>query len=184
MKNLERWLIAIGQPLRAPVLRPYLFVALGAAVIFAASAVYALPSYLRYSEAEGALAAARQRWSAVAYEQELAKAYAATARALPVVEAKLQHKAPQLALVKQLPKLAARHRVRILAQSYEAAKAKDDYSLLRLTLSAEASYADLRAFLAAFDELETLSVVEEGSFARADGRRIKATLKIGTYARL
>lgn len=184
MTGVDRWLMAVGQPLRAPILRPHLFVALAATVVFALTVIYALPTQLRYSEAQDALAAARQRWSAVAYEQELAKAYAVAARTLPAVEVKLQHKAPQLALVKQLPKLAARHRVRILAQSYETAKTKDEYALLRLTLGVEATYPDLRAFLAAFDELETLSVVEEGSFARAEGRRIKATLKIGTYARL
>lgn len=114
------------------------------------------------------------------YAGQLSAAYEKAAQVLPELEGKLDHQFTQADLVTDLGKLAGKHQLKLLSQSFEEGKAKNGYQPLRVDIGLQGRYADARKFLLALQTLPSWIVVEQAALRR-EGGGVKVQLQLVTY---
>lgn len=111
----------------------------------------------------------------------VADAYRLALLQADTIDAKLTAGGGQAALVHRLARLAQQHRVKIISESYEEGRPRDDVTPLWLDLNVQARYRSLQEFFAALPTLPTWTTIQEATLARAEGGDVKAQLRLVTY---
>lgn len=127
----------------------------------------------RLDEERGAVTAAMQA-------NDVAKAYAAAARAVATIERKLDTPVKQAQLVQSLAALAHRHGVRIVSESYEEGRLQAVYTPLFVQVALTGSYASLRSFLGDVGSLPVWVEIEDTRLERLrePAGQIKAQVRL------
>lgn len=116
---------------------------------------------------------------------QLAKVSGLAAQQLAQIEKKLDASVTQAVLVQNLAALARRHNVKIVSEAYEEGKPKDGYASLVHELTLQATYPELRSFIADLQGLPTFTVVQEAILGHtASSQAIRAQLNMVTYRRM
>lgn len=176
-------LLDIRYSLRHPRVKPLLIAALSLSIITAiAAAVVWYPASAEMDTLRRDVEAQRRAAVSAVYAGQLAAAYEQAARVLPELEKKLDHTFTQADLVTDLGKLARKHGLKLVSQSFEEAKIKNGYQPLRIDIGLQGRYADLRKFLLGLQTLPSWMVVEQAAFRRqGEGRLVKVQLQLLTY---
>ena len=154
------------------------------AVAISIVAFYWLPIVRDYERTAAMSAEARRQIAAAVDAQALARAFHAAGPEVDRLEAKLNAKGGQAALVQDIAQLAARHRLKVLSETYDAGKPRDGYVPLTLTLSMHGPYAGVRGFLTQLPALPQWISVQEATLDRADDGGIKVQLRLLSYRRM
>ncbi len=120
------------------------------------------------------------------HSAELARAYQRAAQAVERIERKLDVPVKQAALVEALGKLARKHGVRIVSESFDEGKMQGSYQATVLDLSVQGKYGEVRAFLGEVSTLPTLVVIQEARLERLreSAGSIRAQLQLVAYRAL
>jgi Tfp pilus assembly protein PilO len=155
--------------------------ALGA-VLLAASAAAWWPAERARAALEGEIAAKRRALAQTRQAHELLGAYTKAAKEVASLERKLDHAATQSQLVESFARLARKHGVKIIGETYDAGRAAAVQPGLSAELSVQGPYPALREFLRDLSVLPTWSEVQEVRLetARESGIQ-KGRIRIMTY---
>ena len=139
------------------------------------------PEQRAHAALDEALAAKRRAVVEGRRAEELARAYREARVHVAALDAKLRHGATQAQLVQGFARLARRHGVRILGETYdEGRNARQPQLSAELTL--QGSYAGLRDFVAELATLPTWSEVHEVRIENVHGAaQQKGRVRIVTY---
>jgi hypothetical protein len=138
------------------------------------------PEERAHAQLEDAVSAKRRMLVEGRRAEELARAYEEAKVRVGTLEAKLQHAATQAQLVQSFARLARRHGVRIVGETYEEGRGAGRQLGAELVL--QASYPSLREFIAELATLPTWSEVHEVRIENAQGAaQQKARVRIVTY---
>ena len=167
--------------LRHPAARAGLWAC--AVALAAAGAAFAAwwPEQRAHAALEETLATKRRAVVEGRRAEELARAYREARLHVAALDAKLRHGATQAQLVQGFARLARRHGVRILGETYdEGRNARQPQLSAELTL--QGSYAGLRDFVADLATLPTWSEVHEVRIENVHGAALqKGRVRIVTY---
>jgi len=155
--------------------------ALGAALLAASLAAW-WPAQRGNAALETEIAAKRRTLSQTRQAQELVGAYAKAAKEVALLERKLEHAATQAQLVESFARLAARHGVKVVGETYDEGRSAAAQTGLSAELSVQGAYPALRDFLRELSALPTWSEVQEVRLetARESGLQ-KGRIRIMTY---
>ena len=129
---------------------------------------------------EREIAAKRRALARAQQSEELARVFERTQKEVVLLEGKLRHGATQAQLVQGFARLARRHGVRIVGETYEEGRGAGRQLGAELIL--QASYPSLREFIAELATLPTWSEVHEVRIENAQGAALqKARVRIVTY---
>jgi Tfp pilus assembly protein PilO len=177
-----RWRADLRHSARHPWVRGGLRAcALGAALLAASAAAW-WPAQRGNAALETDIAAKRRTLSQTRQAQELVGAYAKAAKEVALLERKLKHAATQAQLVESFARLAARHGVKIVGETYDEGRGAAGQAGLSAELSVQGPYPALREFLRELSALPTWSEVQEVRLetARESGLQ-KGRIRIMTY---
>jgi Tfp pilus assembly protein PilO len=119
------------------------------------------------------------------YNLRLYQASSSAAEQMDMIEKKLDASVTQAVLVQNIASLARVKHVKISSVAYEEGKVKDGFLPLVHILTVQAGYAELRAFIAALQQLPTFTIAQEAVLSRSSNSAvIKAQLNITTYRRI
>lgn len=184
--NLEPrfFILQLRQVSRQKPLRLVAVAALVASALTLALVVsYWLPAVHEYERTIAASTQARRALTAASQTQALVRALNAAAPEVERLEAKLNAKGGQAALVHNIAQLAARHRLKVLAETYDAGKPRDGFVPLTLSLGMQGPYAGVREFLTQLPTLPQWLSVQEATLDRADDGGVKVQLRLLSYRR-
>ena len=156
----------------------------GAAVAILVVAFYWLPIARDYERTAAMSAQARRAIVAAVDAQALERAFHAARPEVDRLETKLNAKGGQAALVHDIAQLAARHRLKVVSETYEARKPHDGYLPLTLALNMQGPYVGVRGFLMQLPALSQWVDVQEATLDRADDGSIKVQLRLISYRRM
>jgi Tfp pilus assembly protein PilO len=140
------------------------------------------PEQRTHDALEHTLAAQRRALVEAKRSGELARAYAQAREEVALLDRKLAEAATQAQLVQAFARLARRHGVKILAESYEEGRGAQ--AALSAELSVQGAYPALRDFVAELAGLPTWSEVQEVRIESARGTGVqKGRVRILTYRR-
>ena len=115
---------------------------------------------------------------------ELLRDYTRAQKDIPLLEKKLTNAATQAQLVEQLGRLARRHGVAVVSETYEEGRATGSYRVLNTDLTVQASYPAIRAFLHSLPDLPVWAEIQELRLEAArDAGVVKGRIRIATYRR-
>lgn len=116
-------------------------------------------------------------------QQKMVNAYRRVSKQVGVLKGKLRYRGSQSDLVRNLTRLAKKHRVTIVSESFDEGKTKHGYSSLILDLNLRGSYPAIRAFIRDIPSLPSWSVIQSARLeaSRKNRQRIKTTLRLVTY---
>jgi Tfp pilus assembly protein PilO len=179
---MRAWIADLRYAARHPAARAGAW----AAVAFGALALVALvswwPASREASSLEARIAIGRRALAQARHGDELAAAYAKTSQDVASLEKKLSHGATQSQLVENFARLARRHGVRIVSETYE--EARGTQPALSVELAVQGDYPALRDFLRALSALPTWSEVQEVRLESAQGAAgQRGRIRIVTYRR-
>ena len=113
--------------------------------------------------------------------EELARVYERTRKEVDLLEGKLRHGATQTQLVQGFARLAHKHGVRIVSETYEEGR-NAAQPTLGAELAVQAAYPALRAFMRDLATLPTWSEVQEVRIENTPGAaQQKGRIRIVTY---
>ena len=115
--------------------------------------------------------------------EQLLREYKKAKKQVTQLQTKLKHQSSQSDLVRNIGKLARKHRIRIISEAYDQTTAKGSYRGLVLNLQLQGRYAAIRAFVYGIPTLPSWTVVQDARFSalRSSGRQVKANLRLVTY---
>lgn len=168
---------------RHPWARSGLWACAVAALLAVAAAVAWWPAERSRAALEERIAAKRASLVQAQQSGELARAYAQAREGVALLEKKLEHAATQAQLVENVARLARRHGVRIVSETYdENAAAAGRNSALIVELSVQGSYPSLRDFLRGLGALPTWSEIQEVRLETVHGAPFqRGRIRIVTY---
>jgi Tfp pilus assembly protein PilO len=183
--SARRWAADLRYSARHPWARSGLWAVAAAAVLTVAAAGAWWPAQREHGALEESIAAKRRSLVQARQAEELARAYAQARAAVAVLEKKLQHGATQAQLVENFARLARKHGVKIVAETYdEGRNAAGAQPALSAELTVLGSYPALREFLRELSALPTWSEVHEVRLETVQGTGIqKGRIRIVTYRR-
>lgn len=183
--SARRWAADLRYSARHPAARSGLCAVAAAAVLALAAAGAWWPAQREQAALEESIAAKRRSVVQARQADELARAYAQARGAVAVLEKKLQHGATQAQLVENFARLARRHGVRILAETYDEGRGTAGAQpALSAELTVQGSYPALREFLRELSGLPTWSEVHEVRLETVQGSGTqKGRIRIVTYRR-
>lgn len=101
------------------------------------------------------------------------------------MERKLDASVTQAALVQNLAALAQQYNVKIVSEAYEEGEPEKGYLPLVHGLTLQASYPEVRSFIAGLQELPTFTVVKGAVFGHASGSSdVRVQLDMVTYRKM
>ena len=182
--SARRWWADLRYSARHPWARAGLW-AVGAAAVVAAAAVAAWwPAQREHAALEDEIASKRAGLVQARQAEELSRAYAQARSAVAALEKKLQHGATQAQLVENFARLARKHGVKILAETYDEGRNPGAQPALSAELTVQGSYSALREFLRELSALPTWSELHEVRLETVQGTATqKGRIRIVTYRR-
>jgi len=167
---------------RHPWARAGLCAALAAAVALAAALAAWWPLQNEHRALEEEISAQRRALARARESEELARAYRQAEKDAASLERKLQHGATQAQLVQGFARLARRHGVKIVSETYEEGRNAAAQPALNAELAVEAGYPALRDFVRELSALPTWSEVQEVRIESAPGGAAqRGRIRIVTY---
>lgn len=152
-------------------------------VLFVAFIIW-LPTIQSANRLRGEIESRQRELANSEYTVKLAKAYEVADQQMSILEKKLDASVSQGVLVQNIAVLARQHNVKIISVAYEDGKVVSGYVPLVHVLTIQASYAQLRSFIAGLESLSTFTIAQEAILNRAaNSSIIKAQLNIITYRR-
>lgn len=129
---------------------------------------------------EEAIAAQRRALVEATRSAELARAFVKARQEVALLDRKLAEAATQAQLVQAFARLARRHGVKIIGETYE--EGRGPQPALSAELTVQAAYPALRDFVAELASLPTFSEVQEVRIESARGAELqKGRIRIVTY---
>ena len=151
----------------------------GAIAMLAALAAW-WPAHRESGALEDRIAANRRALADARHGDELLAAYARASRDVASLERKLRYAATQSQLVQDFSRLARRHGVRIVSETYE--EARGPQPSLSAELAVQGDYPALRDFVRDLSSLPTWSEVQEVRLESAQGAAgQRGRIRIVTY---
>lgn len=174
------WLADLRYSLRHPWARAGAWAcALALAAAGAALAAW-WPEQRAHAALEQKIAAQRGALAQAKRSEALARAYVQANQEVALLDGKLAEAATQAQLVQGFARLARRHGVKIVGETYEEGRGAQP--ALSAELTVQAAYPALRDFLAALASLPTWSEVHEVRIESARGAELqKGRVRIVTY---
>ena len=179
---MSRWLADLRYSARHPWARAGLWAC--AAALLASGAAFAAwwPEQRAQALLEESISAKRRALVEERRAEALAQAYREAHAGTAALEGKLRHAATQAQLVQSFARLARRHGVRVLGETYDEGRKAGRHAQLGAELTLQASYPALREFVAELATLPTWSEVHEVRIENAQGAAVqKARIRIVTY---
>ena len=165
---------------RHPVARAGLWAAAAAATIALVALAFWWPVHRDAASLEDRIAAKRRELAGARQSHELLAAYTKASKDVATLEKKLQHAATQSQLVENFARLARRHGVKIMSETYEDARGAQPALSAELTVQGE--YPALRDFLRELSALPTWSEVQEVRLESVQGTGAqRGRIRIVTY---
>ena len=167
--------------LRHPWARAGLIAAgLGMVLLLATTATW-WPAQSQQRALEDEISAKRRALARAQQSEELARVYERARKEVDLLEGKLRHGATQTQLVQGFARLAQKHGVKIVSETYEEGR-NAAQPMLGAELAVQASYPALRAFVRDLATLPTWSEVQEVRIENTPGAaQQKGRIRIVTY---
>jgi Tfp pilus assembly protein PilO len=179
---MRRALDELRYAARQPLARAGTWAAGASAVAMLAALVAWWPAHRDAAALEDRVAAKRRALADARHADELAAAYAKASRDVAALEKKLAYAATQSQLVQDFARLARRHGVRIVSETYE--EARGPQPSLGAELTVQGDYLALRDFVRGLSALPTWSEVQEVRLESAQGSASqRGRIRIVTYRR-
>jgi Tfp pilus assembly protein PilO len=173
---MRRWLADLRYSARHPWARAGAWACGCALVAFAAW----WPEQREQAALEEAIVSQRRTLVDARRTEELARAYLQARKEIAALDRKLGHAATQAQLVQDFARLARRHGVRIVSETYEEGRGVQP--TLSAELAVQGAYPALRDFVAGLAGLPTWSEVHEVRIESARGAKLqKGRVRIVTY---
>jgi Tfp pilus assembly protein PilO len=182
--SVRRCWAALRYSARHPWARGGLWAVCAAAVLAAAAAAAWWPAQREHAALESEIAARRSSLVQARQAEEVSRAYEQARGAVAVLEKKLQHGATQAQLVESFARLARKHGVKIVAETYDEGRNPAVQPALSAELTVLGSYPALREVLRELSALPTWSEVHEVRLETVQGTPTqKGRIRIVTYRR-
>ncbi len=140
------------------------------------------PAHREQAALEQTIASKRRGLVQSQQAHELLAAYAKASKDVALLEKKLQHAATQAQLVENFARLARRHGVKIVSETYDEGRGSGAQPALNAELAVQGSYPALREFLRDLSGLPTWSEVQEVRLESAPGAPTqKGRIRIVTF---
>ena len=180
--SFARW----GGDLRYSARHPWARAGAWACVLTAGLMLAALaawwPAQREQAALEDAIASKRRGLVQVQQGHDLLAAYTKASKDVALLEKKLQYAATQAQLVENFSRLARRHGVKIVSETYEEGRGSGTQPALIAELSVQGGYPALRDFLRDLSSLPTWSEVQEVRLESASGAPTqKGRIRIVTF---
>lgn len=187
MNVFSLWLNSLRYSLRHPIVRASIIANLVVwGIILITLVAYWRPAERQTNNLTKTIEQKRRETRNAIYAENVAQAYAKSAKEVVALEKKLNIDAAQASLVKNLGLLAKKENAKILSEAYEEGKEQGDYIPLHLQLTLQGNYISLRKFILGLETLPTWSMVQEVTLSRESengNENIKAYLRLITYRR-
>lgn len=165
---------------RHPVARAGLWAAAVTGAIMLAALATWWPAHSDTASLETRITAKRRALADARHNYELLAAYTKASRDVASLEKKLRYAATQSQLVENFARLARRHGVKIVSETYEEGRGAQP--ALSAELSVQGEYPALRDFLRELSALPTWSEVQEVRLESAQGTGAqRGRIRIVTY---
>jgi Tfp pilus assembly protein PilO len=180
--NISRWVADLRYSARHPWARAGMWTcALTAALMLVVVAVW-WPEQRERAALEDTIAGKRRELVQTRQADELLRAYGQARKEVALLEKKLDHAATQSQLVENFARLARKHRVKIISETYEEGRAAGAQPMLNAELSVQGGYPALRDFLHDVSALPTWSEVQEVRLESVQGAATqKGRIRVMTY---
>jgi Tfp pilus assembly protein PilO len=140
------------------------------------------PAHSEQAALEEAIASKRRGLVQARQAHDLLAAYAKASKEVALLEKKLQHAATQAQLVENFARLARRHGVKIVSETYEEGRGSGAQPMLAAELAVQGSYPSMRDFLRDLSGLPTWSEVQEVRLESVPGAPTqKGRIRIVTF---
>ena len=155
--------------------------AIGIAALTGVTALW-WPAHSEQNALEQQISAKRRALARAQQSDELARVYQRAQKDVASLEGKLRHGATQAQLVQSFARLARKHGVRIVSETYEEGRNAAAQATLSAELAVQAPYPALRDFLREVATLPTWSEVHEARIESAQDKALqKGRIRIVTY---
>ncbi len=155
--------------------------AAAAALLLVAVAVW-WPAQHERAKLEDTIGGKRRELVQAQQADELLRAYGKARKEVALLEKKLEHAATQSQLVENFARLARKHGVKIVSETYEEGRAAGAQPMLNAELSVQGGYPALRDFLHDVSALPTWSEVQEVRLESVQGAATqKGRIRVMTY---
>ncbi|GEM_PF-2481602 len=184
LTSLQPWIASLAYSGRHPLVRAGLIVGLVlTAALFAVWLGYWHPTQQERVALMDQIEAKRRTAVEAVRAVEIMRSYESAARAIDAVEKKLNTSSSQADLVQHLARIASKHQIRILSQSYSEGKAQPDYQPLFLDISLEGGYTGMRDFLISIATLPVWIEVQDTRLERSRDASglLKGQIRLMTY---
>ncbi len=175
-----RWLADLRTSVRHPWAKAGAWACAAALAALGAAAAAWYPEREAQEVLEQAIVAERRALVEAERAGDLARAYGQARKEVAALDGKLRHAATQAQLVQSFARLARRHGVRIVSETYEEGRGAQP--ALSAELTVQGAYPALREFVAELAGLPTWSEVHEVRIESARGAELqKGRIRIVTY---
>jgi len=182
--NASRWVADLRYSARHPWARAGLWTCAVAAVLMLVAVAVWWPERHDRAALEDAIAGKRRELVQARQADELLRTYAQARKEVALLEKKLEHAATQSQLVENFARLARKHGVKIVSETYEEGRAAGAQPMLNAELSVQGGYRALRDFLQDVSTLPTWSEVQEVRLESVQGAATqKGRIRVMTYRR-
>lgn len=179
---MRHWGTVLRYDARHPWARSGAWTCAATAVLALAVAALWWPAQREREALEGAIAAKRRELIQAQRAGELVRAYAQARVRVASLEKKLRYAATQAQVVENFARLARKHGVKILTETYEEGRNPGAQPSLNAELVVQGGYPALRDFVRDLSALPTWSEVQEVRLESARGAAgQKGRIRIMTY---
>jgi Tfp pilus assembly protein PilO len=182
--NIETAIVDVRYSFRHPWIRAGLIATAAVGILTLIALAFWWPAKTSRAELEEQIASKRRTLVQLQQADELLRIYTRAQKDVLALEKKLANAATQAQLVEQLGRLARRHKVTVLSETYEEGRSTGSYGVLNTELTVQGSYPALRDFLRSLPELPVWAEVQELRLEAArDAGAVKGRIRIATYRR-
>jgi hypothetical protein len=177
---MKRRLAEMRYASRHPLARAGAWAAAAAATLMIAALAAWWPAHRDAAALDERIAAKRRALADARHGDELLAAYGQASRDVALLEKKLRYGATQAQLVQDFARLARRHDVKILSETYD--ETRGPQPSLSAELAVQGGYPALRDFVRGLSLLPTWSEVQEVRLESAQGAALpRGRIRIVTY---
>jgi Tfp pilus assembly protein PilO len=180
--NPKRWLADLRYSARHPFARAGLWASAATAALMLVVLAAWWPAQRERAALEEAIAGQRRALAQAQQTRDLLGAYVKARKDVASLEKKLQYAATQAQLVQNFARLARKHGVKIVSETYEEGRNPGAQPALTAELAVQGGYPALRDFLRDLAALPTWSEVQEVRIESMQGAATrKGRIRIVTY---
>jgi hypothetical protein len=180
--SFARWWADLRYSARHPWARAGAWACVACAGLTLAALAVWWPAQREHSALEETIARQRRGLVQARQARELLAAYAKASKDVALLEKKLRHAATQAQLVENFARLARRHGVKIVSETYDEGRGSGNQPALNAELAVQGRYPALRDFLRDLSGLPTWSEVQEVRLESAPGAPTqKGRIRIVTF---